>query len=175
VPLVGSDPLQLPEALQDVALVDDHVSVAPCPAGTIELFNDSDTVEPPPEDDDEVPPEPDEELELLELSEDEELELPLDEELEPLLEDDEELLELDDELELLPEEGLSLLPPPPPHAVSARSVQTTAQARAMAVRWFVTLSPGEPTAAGAADKCRSCLAVLPLLTPSDAPCISSTL
>jgi hypothetical protein len=180
VPLVGSDPLQLPEALQEVALVADQVSVAPCPAGTIELFNDSVTVEPPLEEDDEEPLEPDEELELLELPEDEELELPLDEELELLLEDeDEELLELDDELlledepELLPEEGLSLLPPP--HAVSARSAHTTAQARAMAVRWFVTLSPGEPIAAGAADKCRSCLAVLLLLTPSDAPCISSSL
>jgi hypothetical protein len=132
VPLVGCDPLQLPEALHDVAFVDDHVSIAPCPAGTIELLNDSVTVEPPPEDDDEEPPELDEELELL----------------------------LEEDSELLPEEGLPLLPPPPPHAASARSVHTTAQTRAMAVRWFVTLSPGEPTAAGAADKCRSCLTVL---------------
>jgi hypothetical protein len=95
------------------------------------LLNDRVTVEPPPEDDDEVPPELEEELELLELPEDEELELPLDEELEPLLEDD-------DEPELLPEEGL-LPVPPPPHAASAISVHTTAEARPITVRWLVTL------------------------------------
>jgi hypothetical protein len=40
VPLVGFAPLQLPEALQDTALVEDHVSVALCPAGIIGSFND---------------------------------------------------------------------------------------------------------------------------------------
>jgi hypothetical protein len=144
-------------------LVDDQVSVAPCPAGTIELFNDSVTVEPPLEDDDEEPLELDEELELLELPDDEEVELPLDEEL--------ELLE--DEPELLPEEGPSLLPPLPPHAVSVRTMHIAAQAFAIAIRSFVTLSPGEPIAAGE-DQCRSWLVVVLLLTPTDAPCIGWT-
>jgi hypothetical protein len=40
VPLGGSDPLQLPAALQDVAFVDDHVSVALCPAGIMGWLND---------------------------------------------------------------------------------------------------------------------------------------
>ena len=129
------------------------------------MFNDSVTVEPPPEDEDEEPLELDEELELLELPDDEEVELPLDEELELLLED---------EPELLPDEGPSLLPPPPPHAVSTRTMHIAAQALAMAVRSLVTLSPGEPIAAGEADQCRSWSAVVPLLTPSDAPCIGWT-
>ena len=146
-------------------MVDDQVSVAPCPAGTIELFNDSVTVEPPPEDEVEEPPELDEELELLELPEDEEVELPLDEEL---------VLLLEDEPELLAEEGPSLLPPPPPHAVSDRTMHIAAQAPAIEVRSFVTLSPGEPTAVGEANQCRTWLAVVLLLTPSDAPCIGWT-
>jgi hypothetical protein len=48
VPLVGSDPIQLPEALQDVAFGADHVNLALCPTGIISLSKDISTNTPVP-------------------------------------------------------------------------------------------------------------------------------